>query len=99
MNEKLHFLRRVYLNPLLFISLFKLPANSQSPSGSKVITGTVKDQVGAPLPGATVNIKGKAVATSTDASGHFRMNVPDKTKAVTVSYVGMESLDVNIEDK
>jgi len=58
-------------------------------SQQKRITGTVRDDKGTPLIGATVAAKNTRVATTTDASGAFIINVPQNANALVVSYVGM----------
>ncbi len=70
-----------------------LPVMAQN---SRAITGSVKDQAGASLSGATINIRGTAIATTSDPEGNFKISVPAKTKALVISYVGMEEKEVNI---
>lgn len=55
------------------------------------IRGQVVDEAGAPLEGATVAVKGTAIATSTDASGTFLLrNVPPNA-VILFSMVGYET--------
>ena len=57
---------------------------------NRTITGTITDQNGAPLSGATIAVKGQPrVSTSTQANGTFRLDVPPNASALIVSYVGM----------
>jgi hypothetical protein len=42
----------------------------------KTISGKVTDANGAPLQSATVSLKQSNVATTTDADGKFKLNVP-----------------------
>ncbi len=99
MNKKLRFLWRGIFVPLFFAGLFTYQAAAQTSSASKKITGTVKDQGGNPLSGATINVKGQAIATSTDANGNFQINVPEKSKTLVVTFVGMESQEISIQDR
>lgn len=61
----------------LLLVLLALPAMSQSLSGS--ISGTVKDEQGGALPGATVTLSGKTgtKTTTTDAKGLYRFAAVD----------------------
>lgn len=59
------------------------------------ITGRVTDDNGAPLGGASVNIKGTNKGTSTNAAGEFSLTVPENA-VLTVSFVGFESTDVAV---
>jgi TonB-dependent starch-binding outer membrane protein SusC len=64
---------------------------------NRLITGTVSDDKGVPLFGATVAAKGlKKTAVTTDANGNYAINVPIATTVLTVTYVGMKPLDVPI---
>ena len=62
----------------------------------KNISGTVTDEAGSPLGGATLRVKGTTVATSTDNNGAFSFNVPNDAKTLEVSYIGFQSKDVDI---
>src|SRR5690606_5519848 len=51
------------------------------------VSGTVKDETGAPLPGATVRIKGTVNGTVTDLDGQFSIEVGEDA-VLQISYVG-----------
>jgi TonB-linked SusC/RagA family outer membrane protein len=65
---------------------------------SRVITGTVKDQDGKPLPFLAVQVKGTTIGTYTDTAGKFTLTVDQTAKAVTLSYPGMKNQEVAITD-
>lgn len=81
---------------IAYLLLFLLFCSVSIRAQTKTITGTVKDGAGELLPGATVNGKGTSVSTTTDATGSFRMVLPDKTKTLVISFVGMEDKEVDI---
>ncbi|WP_057935617.1 SusC/RagA family TonB-linked outer membrane protein [Algoriphagus resistens] len=60
------------------------------------VTGTVTDETGAPLPGATVRIKGSVNGTVTDLDGKFSLEVGEDA-ILQISYVGyvMQEVSVN----
>ncbi|MEJ7739826.1 MAG: TonB-dependent receptor [Chitinophagaceae bacterium] len=58
------------------------------------ITGTIKNPAGEPLSGATINVKGKKITTTSDASGSFSINVPADGKTLVVSFIGMETKEI-----
>ncbi|MDR6782121.1 SusC/RagA family TonB-linked outer membrane protein [Pedobacter africanus] len=62
------------------------------------ISGTVKDNTGAPLPGASIRVKGSASGTSTDINGRFAISVPENAVLV-ISFAGFQSKEVNTENK
>lgn len=50
--------------------------------------GTVIDELGDPVVGATVAVKGTTTATATDIDGQFNLKVPASAKNLTITYVG-----------
>ena len=54
---------------------------------NKVVTGTVVDETGEPVIGATVRVEGTKTATVTDFDGNYKIDVPKNGKIV-VSYIG-----------
>lgn len=57
----------------------------------ETITGTVSDNAGLPLPGASVVVKGGSEATSTDADGKFTISTSATTGQIVISFLGFES--------
>lgn len=57
------------------------------------VTGTIVDDAGEGLPGATVLIKGTQNGTITDVDGKFTLNVSEGTMLI-VSFMGFESVEV-----
>jgi len=58
------------------------------------VTGIVVDESGAPVIGATVQIKGTGQGTITDYNGNFTLNVPSGYNTLVISYVGMKSQEL-----
>jgi len=65
---------------------------------SRVITGTVKDQDGKPLPFLAVVVKGTTIGTYTDTAGKFALTVDQTSKTLSLSYPGMKSQEVPITE-
>lgn len=59
------------------------------------ITGTVKDEQGAPVPSVSVKIKGTTTATVGDASGNFRISAADNAVLV-FSAVGFNEVEQKV---
>lgn len=62
----------------------------------QLLTGTVTDETGAPLPGATIRIKGTSVGTVTDLDGKFSIDV-ESDGVLQISYLGylLQEIKVN----
>ena len=56
---------------------------------AQTVKGTVKDNTGEPIIGATVKEKGTTNGTVTDVDGNFILKVSGK-KSLVVSYLGMK---------
>lgn len=63
------------------------------------IKGTVKDEVGNPLPGANVIVKGTSKGAQTDFDGNFNISIPDYDAILTISYIGFQSVDVAVTNQ
>jgi TonB-linked SusC/RagA family outer membrane protein len=63
---------------------------------AEVITGTVVDSKGLPLPGVSVFVKGTQNGTQTDVSGKFSLSVADNNATITFSLVGFTSQDIKV---
>lgn len=62
------------------------------------ITGSVADEAGAPIPGATVELRNLRRGTVTDAQGRFRLaDIPAGTHTLRVSFLGFEAQDSTIQ--
>jgi TonB-linked SusC/RagA family outer membrane protein len=61
---------------------------------SKPITGTVTNERGEPLSGVSVTVRGSTAGTTTDAAGHFKLNVPDEGATLEFSSVGYEKRSI-----
>ena len=85
MNKKLIF--SLCLGVLM--SLCSMSAYAQD----QTVTGTVLDELGEPVIGATVTVDGTKIATVTDFDGNYKLAVP-KGKKITISYIGYMTMTV-----
>ena len=75
------------------------PIYKNSALQQRIISGTVIDNSGQPLPGVTVVVRGTTQGTVTNASGNYSIpNVPENAILV-FSFVGMRTQEVAVEDK
>ena len=64
----------------------------------RLITGTVKDEHGEAVIGASVKVKNSTVGTITDMDGNFSLQVPGNAE-VEISFVGCMSQQVKVGNK
>ncbi|WP_170067714.1 SusC/RagA family TonB-linked outer membrane protein [Neolewinella xylanilytica] len=69
---------------LLFVSVGALQAQQS-------ITGTVEDEEGTPLIGASILVEGTSTGTVTDIDGQFTLSLPAEAQALVVSYTGFST--------
>lgn len=62
----------------------------------RTITGTVTDEAGAPVPNATVQVKGTKTGTITSSNGTYSLSIPSSAKQLEVSFLGYATQTVNI---
>lgn len=60
------------------------------------VSGTVTDESGKGLPGASVLIVGSTTGVVTDASGQYTVNVPPESNKLSFSFIGFETQIVDI---
>lgn len=75
----------------------KFEIESQQPQ-TKKLTGTVYDEDGKPIPGATVVIQGTTRGTVTSVDGAFSIDVEPKS-VILVSFIGYETQTIVVENK
>jgi Ca-activated chloride channel family protein len=66
------------------------------PTAQIEITGQIVDKEGAPVPFASIIIKGTSKGVSADQFGYFTITVPDEKTVLVVSAVGFEASEIKI---
>lgn len=89
--------RRKKIN-IIFCLLFLFSLNVYSQS--RIITGTVKDDLGLEMPGVTVQLKGTSdIGTITDFNGVFSLDIGSVRKPVLkFSFVGFKTQEVDVSN-
>ena len=78
---------------MLLLTLFSFSvALAQVP-----VKGTVIDQTGESVPGASIQVKGSTQGTITDFDGNFSLNVPDKKSVLVISFIGYATQEVQVD--
>ena len=64
-----------------------------------VITGTVKDKTGEPIPGANIQFVGKSIGTTADFDGNFELKVGQAPPfSIEVSLIGFSNVVIEITE-
>jgi len=86
-----------------FITVKKMASQQPSYKGKKndirELSGSITDEDGEPMIGATVSVPGSPYGTVTDIDGNFFFYIPTECNSVLVSYVGMDSKTVNVANR
>ncbi len=80
---------------IILVPAIKQKAEEVQPE-KKIITGTIVDESGNPLPGASVIIKGTSAGTVTDLRGYFELELTEGAKILVVSFVGYLTEEIEI---
>ena len=62
----------------------------------RTITGKVTDDKGAPIPGASIVVKGTSLGTTAGSDGSFSLSVPSTAKALIVSSIGLGEKEITL---
>lgn len=80
----------------ILLALSSLVLNAETTT--RLVKGTVVDETGEPLIGATVKVEGTKLATATNIDGEYSIGVPAGKKAtVIISYIGYKPVTVTVE--
>ena len=93
---KQSFGRRLVRLLCAFFVMLSVPVVAFS-QGSRTIGGTVVDEYGEPLIGASVTLVGASTGVTTDYEGNFTMTVPSDATHLSISYVGYNRVVVDIK--
>jgi TonB-linked SusC/RagA family outer membrane protein len=63
------------------------------------ISGTVMDETGSPLPGATVQVKGTIEGTTTGTDGKYFLDITGRNVTLVFSFVGYASQEIPVQNQ
>ncbi|PXX21315.1 TonB-linked SusC/RagA family outer membrane protein [Arenibacter sp. ARW7G5Y1] len=65
----------------------------------QMVTGTVTDESGTPLPGANIVEKGTTNGVTADFDGNFSIGLSDSDRTLVVSYIGYATKEVPVQGR
>jgi TonB-linked SusC/RagA family outer membrane protein len=89
---------KVFENNLIVISL-KENIRELSDLQQNIVRGTVKDENGNPIPGATVVVKGTTTGTTTDVNGNYVLENVTPQSTLVVSFIGYTNQEIIVGDR
>ncbi|RKR04999.1 TonB-linked SusC/RagA family outer membrane protein [Flavobacterium sp. 90] len=91
---------------LCLMSLFKVSSIraetinlSFEQSQDRTVKGKVVDEIGTPLPGVNVIVKGTSKGTVTDKNGEFSIDLPEKKDVLVFTFISMKDQEVIVNGK
>jgi TonB-linked SusC/RagA family outer membrane protein len=75
-------MRKLLLSAFLFLLAVTITQAQQA------VKGKITDENGAPIPGATISVKGSTIGTYSDNEGNFSFTIPPNKKVLLISAVG-----------
>lgn len=86
------------VNDIVVISKI-IPAETEQTRTDIVISGTVIDENGKPLPGVSVSVRGVSTMTTTDGGGKFKLVVQSPDAVLAFSFIGYETVETSVGTK
>lgn len=65
----------------------------------RIITGTITDEKGEPLPGVSISVKGTSIGTTTNEKGFFRLELTSDNAVLLISYVGYIEQEIIVRNQ
>ena len=63
------------------------------------VSGKVSDENGKPVSGATVQVKGTNIATTTNSDGSFVINTPSATSKLVITSIGFLDQEIDLDNR
>jgi TonB-linked SusC/RagA family outer membrane protein len=75
----------------LLLFLFVLLMQQAVAQESRVVTGTITDERGSPIPGVNIKVKNSTQSAVSGANGSYSITVPEGRNILVLSYIGYKS--------
>jgi TonB-linked SusC/RagA family outer membrane protein len=63
------------------------------------MTGSIRDEKGEPIVGATFLVKGTSIGTISDINGNYSIIIPDNNSILEVSFIGFEKQEIKMTEQ
>ena len=93
-------MKKVYKNAKRIILLVLWLASSHAlQAQERAVSGAIKDETGASLPGVNVILKGASQGTVSDADGNFKINISGNDAVLIFSFIGFSTQEIAVGSK
>ena len=65
----------------------------------KVVKGTILDEMGEPIPGANIVVKGTTAGTISNSDGFFSLALPNQDATLIISFIGYKNVVIQVGEK
>ncbi|MFC2114930.1 SusC/RagA family TonB-linked outer membrane protein [Bacteroidota bacterium] len=65
----------------------------------EIISGTITDENGNPLPGANIQVEGTLIGTVTDLTGNYSIEIPGTGSTLVFSFIGYLSQSISVTNQ
>lgn len=89
----------IILRPKVAVSAAASSSSSSDSIATLNVSGRVLDETGAPLPGATILVRGMNKGTAADALGNFRVAGVPSNATLAVSFTGFEQQEIALRGR
>lgn len=96
-RQKVRFVKRGFFLSVVFVMIMASQTFAQQTG--KTVSGTVRDDDGQIIPGASVKLKGTSLGTITDPKGHYTLKINVADGILEFSYIGYTMNEVKIGDR
>ena len=86
------------MNKILLTTAMLLLVCSSINAQTRTVTGRVIDEIGEPLPSATVLVKGTTIGATTNVNGVYSIDVPSGSETLVFQYLGYLTVEQEIEN-
>lgn len=91
-------MKKIHLNCNRLFSLLLFCTSGALFAQINSITGSVVDEIGAPIPGVNIAVKNTDKGTVTDFDGRFTITTIEAGSILTFSYIGYLTQDITVDD-
>ena len=84
---------------VLALIILYLPLSATAEVAVLTVSGTIEDEEGIPLIGATIQEKGQGGGTVTDFDGTYTLEVSSGDAILVISYTGYATQEVAVNDR